>query len=886
MVRFAFAMGLSIIARSTRSLPRCAAPIRCRYAPRIGAHRRAFDTCAVILGILALTPTAGWGQTETRYAEEPTTGLHLPGIGLAGEHDAFSVSMNPAGLRFLRGLHLGSAVDLTDDDTATQAGQGVGLYLGSRFGGRLLPRFGFGASVEFGRPPRAVLSPDLGTPTRVSLAFALPLGKSAGLGVARHWLFDAPGSIADGLATWDLGISMRLGQRFALGAVVRDLSAPAAAGQSIERRYELELLSRPLATDRLELTLGGRISEQSADLDGWFRLSARVVQGLYVRGELHSRDLRVLDTTPMGTSESNERELLASVGIEISFGALGAAFWGTGARNAAGDNRLSGGTVLARVSSDRIPSIVPSGKRIEKLKLQGAYDQRAITSLVLQLRAIARDDDVVALVIAIDDLGVGWATVQELWVELSRVRESGKRVFAYVIAASTRDYFLATAADKVYLDPAGGIRLIGMAASTLFFKGLFDKLGVTAQFIKVDEYKSAPETYTRASPTEPAWRMREQVYDDIYRYIVQGIASRRNIDAATVKRFIDAGPYTAGDLDNHPLIDAVATPDEVGKLVVADLGAAYQVGTRSRTRPDRWSLPKIAVIYLDGDIVGGESQSVPLIGRKLVGGETIVQAIAQARADDDVKAIVLRIDSPGGSALASEMMAREVFKTRGVKPILCSMGDVAASGGYFAAAGCDEIFAQPTTITGSIGIFTGKFDLSGLLGRLGMSWTTHKRGQRADMDTYFRPYSDEEKTVILDKITYLYGRFIGAVAEGRSMTKKQVDDVARGRVWSGMAAKRERLVDRMGGIGDAIARAKQLAGYSDRQRVRVIALPARQAGLLDLVLGSSGAMERGPGAGATLLFPGDRTVLDKLPGSVWREPGAPQARLPFSIVWH
>src|SRR6185503_3340616 len=251
-------------------------------------------------------------------------------------------------------------------------------------------------------------------------------------------------------------------------------------------------------------------------------------------------------------------------------------------------------------------------------------------------------------------------------------------------------------------------------------------------------------------------------------------------------------------------------------------------------KPDRWNLPTIAVIYADGDIVDGKSQTIPLIGRHLVGAQTI----AAARADDDVAAIILRIDSPGGSAVGSELMAREVFKTRGVKPIVCSLGDIAASGGYFAAAGCDTILADTLTITGSIGIFNGKFDFSGLLGKFGISWSTYKRGQLADMDSWVRPWDENELKMLKRKLHYYYGRFIRAVAEGRNMSTTQVDAVGRGRVWTGLQAKPISLIDRFGNIGDAIQLAKRRVGLSHDDEVRLVLLPQESTSLLGVLLGA------------------------------------------------
>ena len=239
--------------------------------------------------------------------------------------------------------------------------------------------------------------------------------------------------------------------------------------------------------------------------------------------------------------------------------------------------------------------------------------------------------------------------------------------------------------------------------------------GVPAFFFIFAFCMWAPEAYTSTGPSEPARAMREAIYDSWWATFVDELARARRIAPADVPALVDAGPYSAGPLAPEPrLIDAVAQPAKIAALVAAELGGLDPVGEAPIEKDDRWVRPAIAVIYADGDIVDGRSRTLPVVG-KLVGAQALTGALIAARLDPAIGAVVLRIDSPGGSALASEVIAREVFALRGVKPILCSMGDVAASGGYFIAAGCDVIFADPMTITGSIGFFTGKVDLSGLL---------------------------------------------------------------------------------------------------------------------------------------------------------------------------
>lgn len=856
-----------------------------------------FAVLAVASGELAAQPVP---EPSPRYAEEPTGGVSLPTTGIAGEPDALAVSLNPAGLHFLGGWQLALAIDVApDEEDATSAGPGWGVFAAGTVGGKLLPRLGWGLGLEFLSPPRVVLAPDPGSPTRFTFATSLPLGRMAAIGVGWHHFFDESGAPLRGLDTFDLGASMRFNAYLAAGFALRDVGQPVVAGAPVERRYELELVTRPTGDDRLELALGGRLGEiradfsDGADIDGWLRGSWRVVRGLYLRAEVENRSLFQLEPAPSGMETIERRETRVTGGIELSFGGLGTAAYGTSAFDGDGDGRFAGVSTVLRVSEQEVPAVLSRDRRIERLELKGEVSERELTRIIAQLRLFARDEAVAAVLVVMDSPGVGWAGCNEIRQGLAGVRAAGKKVFAYMVQGTTKDYFLATAADKIYVDPAGGLRLAGMSATSLYFKGLFDKLGVVAQFEKIEEYKSAPEAYTRTGPTEPAFTSRNQLYDSMYDHVVRAIGGGRRIDPARVRVLIDNGPYTSGELRKIPdLVDAVVTPEQLVPLLMHEVGGGVPLAAAPRERDERWDYPQVAVIYIDGDIVDGKSSTIPLIGIRLTGGETISAAIAAARADPNVEAIILRINSPGGSALASELMAREVFKTRGVKPIICSLGDVAASGGYFAAAGCDTILADPLTITGSIGIFNGKFDFSGLLGKFGLTWTTYKRGQLSDMDSWVRPWDEHELRLLKRKLHYYYGRFIRAVAEGRNMSTAQVDAVGRGRVWTGLQAKPISLIDGFGSIGDAIQLAKRRVGLSPDDEVRLVLLPKEGGSLLGLLLGGlvRSDADRQAEAERSLLekllpLGADKALLQAIPGSVWYQPGVPQARLPFSIVW-
>ena len=836
---------------------------------------------AVLLAVIA-TASVAHAQVDTRYAQEPTDGIALPATPLSGEVGALTTVVNPGALPLLRGPELALAVDGEDSDVATSEGPGFGTYVASTFGGKFFPRVGVGIGLEWLRPPRDRLAPDPGTPFRLTYSWSTALGKSGGLGVAWHHFIGE--GLLSGENTFDVGAAARVGNYLALGAVVRDLTTGTIGGIPVQRRYELEATVRPMGTDRLELAAGGRLGETRLDVDGWGRAVVRAGRGVYLIGEVESRDLHELVTSPVGTRDEGGRELRATVGLELSFGAAGVTTLGTGLRDRHGELHALGGTVIARVSAVGPPSVLGHPDHIERVELSGDIDQRELTSLVVRLRAIARDPSAKAVIVVVDGVGGGLATLEELRDEIFAVRRAGKQVFAYMVSGTGRDYLIASAADKIYVDPAGGLRLVGMAGTTLYFRGLLDQIGVFPEFEKIAEYKSAPEQFTRTGPTEPAARMHREMFDSLWDTWASAVAEGRHLTKARVQAIVDNGPYTAGQLaGSHELVDAVAAPDKVAELIGAQVGS-LPVEKLPPERPERWQRPGIAVVYIDGDIVDGKSKTIPLLGTKLVGGQTIVDALTQARDDPHVGAIVLRIDSPGGSALASELISREVFEMHGVKPIICSMSDLAASGGYFVAAGCDTIFAEPSTITGSIGIFSGKFDLSGLLGKLGITTDTYKHGQRADLESYFRPYTDEERQVVMGQLRYMYGRFVGAVAAGRKLTKDQVDAIGRGHVYTGAQARPIHLVDRFGGLGDALDEAKRRMGLRPGTKVELIEMPQVQTGLL----GALGALVGGSDddrAASIADLPAIHELLHSVPGSLLVSPGSAQARLPFDVRW-
>ncbi|MFT3692821.1 MAG: signal peptide peptidase SppA [Kofleriaceae bacterium] len=833
----------------------------------------------VLLFSLVLVGVAHAQAVDRRYAEEPTDGLALPAQSIAGEFDSRSVVLNPAGMAFMHGPELSLALDLEDDAVATSGGPGFGIYAATDLFGDVLPKIGIGLGLEWLRPPRTQLAQDPGEPFRLTVSHANAIGKHVSVGLSFHYFMG--GGPLEGVDTFDLALAIHANNYFAIGANLKDLDTGDINGVPVQRRYELELFGRPLGTDRLELSVGGRIGETRGDVDGWARVGVRATRGVYVIGAVESRALHEIDESPAGVLDNDIRETRATVGFELSLGQLGIAAYGTGLRSTATGTKTLGGTFIAKVSANPPASVIPPDDHIERVELTGTLNVRAMTAIILRLRSILHDPSAKGVVVVFDGAEAGWGALQEVRQELLALRAAKKKVFSYMVSGTSRDYFVASAADKIYLDPAGGLRLVGMAGQTFYFKGAFDLVGVVPQFEKIGEYKSAPEEFTETGPTPIAARMHDELFESLWQQWLAAVSSARHLTPAELKKIIDDGPYTAGELaQNTKLVDAVAAPDKVAQLIMQELGAVMPVSVPPSTRSEQWEHPQVAVVYIDGDITDGASRSIPVVGEQLAGGESIVQALAAAREDPNIQAVILRIDSPGGSALASELIAREVFATRGVKPIICSMSNLAASGGYFAAAGCDAIFAEPMTITGSIGIFFGKFDVSGLVKKLGITIDTFKRGARADSESLFRPYTNEERIALLDKLRYSYARFVGAVADGRHMTKDAVDAVGRGHVFTGDQARPIGLVDRFGGLGDALDEARVRLHMAPNTQLDIKEFPKVPVSWLSYVEKVVSASQPEFPLSELPVF---KELVRGIPASVLVQPSSAQMRLPYVI---
>jgi protease-4 len=444
-------------------------------------------------------------------------------------------------------------------------------------------------------------------------------------------------------------------------------------------------------------------------------------------------------------------------------------------------------------------------------------------SVVHAIRQAAEDDHVEALVLHIDGLEWGWAKVADARDALLAFRRAGKPVYAYLNGGGEREYLLASAASTIAAPPLAVLQLDGLTASALFLKGTFDKLDISPNFTHVGEYKSGVEGFTRTSMSPEAREALEALLDDRYRVLLDSLAEARGTTSVEIGRILDDGPYVANEAVSRGLIDTLLYAAELDSL------ATWNDGDRRPTLSFRRYLRRtdapgeggrVGVVVVEGVIAEGRNRDSPGEGR-IAGSETIVKAVRDACERTGVKALVVRIDSPGGLPSASDEIWRAVDRCRMHKPVIVSMGDVAASGGYWIAAAGDTIVADPHTITGSIGVFGGKLNVLGLYRKLGLNVETLTRGRHAEMLSAFRDFSPEEAQRFRGQMEVVYDTFLERVSENRRMSRAAVDSVGRGRVWSGIAALERGLVDELGGLERALELARAKAGLGPDAGVEI-----------------------------------------------------------------
>lgn len=763
-------------------------------------------TAAALAALLLALPAAAQVQHL-----DPTlpTGLALPVLGAAGADEATAISVNPAGAGFVGAPSLHYFHQQAEEKVG---GHGDGVYAAG-----LLGPVGPSFAMEWVTPPDAG-----GSRYRLTtLGLALTDGQAASLGIAWRW-WSSPDADIEAMQAWDLGLSLRPARWLSFGASAQGLDLR-MAGQRVPARYDVGLAVKLLG-DRL--LLSGDVLADDADGQP-FRsthlaagLSSELWAGLVLQAQLRfalpDAPATQQDPAALLTLTWNTPHAGVTGGAAIEQGGTG---WLVGTRASA--ERYRGATTGAEVP------VLDLGKRLEQKRLLfiAVGERDRYGELLRQLARAREDGEVRAVVLEIDELPLGSGRIEELRAAVVRLK-AAKPVLAYLTGGGTKEYWLASAATAVAAQPGATLMVNGLAKGQLYLKDGLARLGVVVEVAKAGAYKSAPEPLTRSGPSDEAKAMTGALLDDVSGRLRADLAAGRRLPPERVAALIDQGLFTAAEAKAAGLVDELLWPDEVQAWAQRSSGRPGRLDPGWAPAPkraaDRWGAPPaIAVVQLEGTIVEGKSRCEPLGDGGLAGSESVAAAVTAAGADARVKAIVLRIESPGGSAHASDLIWRAVMMAKKKKPVVVSMGDVAASGGYLVAVGADLIVAEPTTLTGSIGVFALKPDFSGTLEKLSIGRDLQQRGKVSDVFSLVKPWTPEERAAVERQIEATYRGFLEKVAEGRKLTPATVELVAGGRVWTGAQALEKGLVDRLGGLGEALDEARARAGLPAGEEVEV-----------------------------------------------------------------
>jgi protease-4 len=775
---------------------------------------RKFILAAAIISIGCASVSHGY--------QSPTESSVLPYASAATADDFSAVKFNPAGLGVGRGFQ--TVFLHTFSDSSFDGDNAWLICPGS-----------LGFSLEW------LGNVGQRTYRKMTLAHGSELGPGIFWGTGYSW-FDSRYSDLDHLSSWKLGLLARPFDFFSLGFVAQDINRPMFHGERTPASFDLGLAARPLGgfyQDRVTLSVDFYMNQKERLKDAGTRFGVQVepLDGFQVFGDADNH----------GNFGIGGRINLSNFGLgnyntvtedqEYDQGVLYAAL-----------SQDTYRTVLVR--RDKILEARLSGKIVEENSRVGLFGRRkpTVMDLVTDIRRAGRDQTIRGMILRIDGFDMGLAQTQEIREAILDFKGSGKQVVAYLEQGGNKEYYLATAADQIVLLPSGYLLLTGLSAEVTFVKGTLEKLGIVADLEHRGDYKSASDLLTRTSMSAAQREEVNSLLDDLYEQLTEGIAQQRGWSQEKVKSTIDAGPFTAKEALKAGLVDTLLFYDQVGTLVATDHRPATHplaryLADERRTKMSldayhgqryykySWTIPsRIAVVFATGSIFSGESGR-NLIWGDVMGSETIASAIKEAREDSRVKAIVFRVDSPGGEGMASDVILREIQLAKKQKPFIVSMSDVAGSGGYWISCAADTIVAMPGTLTGSIGVITGKLSLEGLYKKIGFDIETVKRGKHADFYSTTHGFSDEERQVVERQIDEFYSDFVQKVADERRMSYHQVDEVAQGRVWTGTQAQERGLVDMLGGLDLALAVAQEKAGLAPDAEIEIVTYPQRRLSL-------------------------------------------------------
>ena len=862
--------------------------------------------CFVVFSCVCLFSEAHAQQVDANEIDA-TGGVLLPSPTITETNDAMSLAINPANLGFMSSWSL-TYVGAWVQDQRRLAGQGHGFFFGMPIGPIAL-----GLGVEPLSPPVNIVEwQGLGHRTRFSVGLALNLKRIVGVGIAyRTFWFEDLGDIN----TVDVGFTIHPANHLALSFVFQDVNSPAfkykywhdngeywswsdVHNHRSPRVFKVGLTVRPLGTDRLALgaelkylngdsddqRYSGNESFSRTDIMGF--LAGRPISGIHLK-------LRFLAEGLRDSREKANLFLDGSLGIDLPNIGVGASF--AGQLSPTDSQGYQGTSWFASIHGDCAPSLslpIPiRSAHVVVIEQESRLDSLQFAQRISMLERIARDRNVDMVLFRPDAGTSSLAQAEEMRHQISTLKDAGKKVACYLTTANGPVYLSCAGADYVWVNPAGGLLFAGVSSQYMYFGDLFENLGVKADIVRIGKYKSYPETFSRNEPSDESKEQTNQYLDNIYSEILTMLKRDRRFHTTTaVEKIIDKGPFTAKEALANQLIDEIIPNDLLEKKINELMGKHVFFDTdyeKDELRsPYYMDAPAVAVVHIDGDIVDGESVEIPIINMRTSGAKTLTETLRTIRNDSRIRAVLLRINSPGGSATASDIIWREVMALREEKPVIASLGSIAASGGYYIASAADEVYTDSVTLTGSIGVFAGKADLSKLASSLGVNVTTFKRGEHADAHSWMRPYTDEERAQLQRQMNDFYKLFLDRVVAGRDngLTTKIVDRVGQGHIWSGGDAKYHLLADQIGGYADALSRAREIAFIPED--MTVFHYGARNRNMMSRALDA-----------LTLAFQPDPSPLSQIIKSsgisrfaaplipfTAQDAYSPRARLPFVII--
>ncbi len=790
------------------------------------------------LGLAALCAALLLPAPAARAQTAGTFDMDLPADSAAACRGPLCLAWNPAGIAWGGQLEIAYLHHERWGQRFQEAGRADGLFLSTPW---------VGAAFQYLRPNAVDSKRDY---LKFDLAVdVLPFWEMASLAVGLSVL-DPTETAADASVDWFAGLMLRPWRYLSFGLVGRDLAEAGLGDRTSRRSLDLSVAARPLwlAPEALTLAVDVRLREDLAEPEVRFTAQGRLWEGLEL---FASADL----TGAFG------------FGLAIDLPHLGV----SGYTSFGGEEEFvnQGLVVGARASLEPRPGFRVLHGRTAVIVLDGGLADADVKRGLLSgrptlydaeraLRQAARDEGVDSVLVRVEDVELGLTRVQELREACAAVQAAGKKLVFHLETATNASYYLAAGADRILLSPGGSFAVNGPQVSALFLGGTLALVGGRAESVQAGKYKSAVEMFTREEPSPESREVLDSLADELADQMFGAIAAGRSLPREQVQQAVDEGLLTPQEALQRGLVDGIAHTQDLDAPLEELLGhAPHYLGRYREERwlTDRWTgPPTIAVVHAQGSIRYGQGGLLPGMPVR-----ELLSVLRRLGRDPGVEAVVLRIDSPGGSGLASELLWAELVRLRAQKPLIVSMAGVAASGGYYIAVPAHAIVANPATLTGSIGVFSLLFDLSELAARLGVSQEVVGRGAKADLYSYLRGRTPEELERLQAIVDGFYGVFVDRVAEGRKLERGRVEEAAQGRVWTGRQAQERGLVDALGGLTKAVDLARERLGLGPDEPVRLVHLPKRRLTLLGL-LG-----ELGLGTAELELVPASlKGVLDQL----------------------